>query len=293
MANSIHRLFRPPAEADSLIVRVADGCPHNECTFCGMYQGVPYRTHSLEEVETSVAAARAEWPDAKRIFLADGDVMALSVRRLREILQLLSRQFPALLRVSVYANGSSIQRKSDAELAELRRLKLRTLYLGLESGDEALLAEVRKGETAAEMVGAVRRAQALGFRASVMVLLGLAGRAGSERHARRTARALNQMQPRLLSALRWIPIAGTEREGRVARGTLTPLTEWESVAELRAIVSGLELEQTVFRANHRSNVVPIEARLPRDKRKLLEALDELLASGALDRRSPGPAPYVL
>ncbi len=293
MTNPLHRLFRPPAEANSLILRVADGCPHNECTFCGMYKGVPYRTHSPGEIEASVAAARAEWPDAKRIFLADGDVMALSYRRLREILLLLSAAFPALLRVNVYANGSSIQRKSDEELSELRRLKLQTLYLGLESGDEALLAEVRKGETAEAMVRAVRRAQACGFRVSVMVLLGLAGPTGSGRHAELTAQTLNQMQPRLLSALRWIPIAGTEREGRVASGTLTALTEWESVAELRAIVSGLELDQTVFRANHRSNVVPIEARLPRDKVKLLEALDDLLTSGALDRHSPGPAPYVL
>lgn len=288
-----HRLFRPPAEADSLVIRVADGCPHNQCTFCGMYKGVRFRAHQSEEIARSIADAKDTWPGARRIFLADGDVMALSFDRLRTILTELAAAFPYLIRVSVYANGSSIARKTEAELNELRRLKLQTLYLGLESGWEDLLVGVKKGETAAQMIAAVRRAQDLGFRVSVMVLIGLAGRTGSRRHARETAAALNRMQPRLLSALRCIPIPGTGFFDQIEAGNLEPLTEWEAVGELRELASELQLERTVFRANHRSNVVPIEARFPRDRQALLSLLDQLLTSKALDRTSPGEMPYVL
>ncbi len=146
--------FRPPGEADSLILRAAHGCPWNRCTFCGMYKDIPYR--AVPEAEFAAAAARAarQWPDVTRIFLADGDVMGLPASRLASMLRLLGDLFPALTRVNLYANGSSILAKSREELAELKSLKLHTLYLGLESGDETVLRRVHKRETAAEMADA-------------------------------------------------------------------------------------------------------------------------------------------
>ena len=288
-----HRLFRPPAEGDSLILRVADGCPHNACAFCAMYKGVPYRVREPAEVRRDLEAARRDWPDAGRIFLADGDVMALPFTRLRDLLDDLNARFPRLARVGVYANGSSILAKSDAELRALRERKLHTLYLGLESGDETTLRRMHKGETAAGMTEAVRRAQSCGLRLSVMILTGVAGRDRSAAHAAATAAVLNRMQPRLLSALRCTPIPGTALHAAIAAGAFQPLTEHEAVAELRAILAGLELAGTVFRANHASNSVPLEGRLPKDRTALLAALDALLAADVLDRQTPGPTPWCL
>lgn len=282
--------FRPPAEAGSVILQTDVGCPHNACTFCGMYKHLRFRRRPWDEVASIVRDEAARAPEAERVFLADGDVMARPADELRAILDEVALRFPRLVRVSLYANGSSILAKSDAELSDLRARKLHTLYVGLESGDEALLARCRKGETAAGMVEAVRRAQAAGLRASVMVLLGLGGRAGSERHARETAAALNRMQPRLLSALRVVPVPGTalDREARV--GDFVPLTEHGVVAELRALLAGLELQGTVFRADHVSNVVPLQGRLPAQRDALVAMLDALLRTGALDRQSPGALP---
>jgi len=288
-----HRLFRPPAEGDSLILRVADGCPHNSCAFCAMYKGVPYRVREPAEVRRDLEAARRDWPDAGRIFLADGDVMALPFNRLRDLLDDLNAHFPRLARVGVYANGSSILAKSDAELRALRERRLHTLYLGLESGDETTLRRLHKGETAAGMTEAVRRAQACGLRLSVMILTGVAGRDRSAAHAAATAAVLNRMQPRLLSALRCTPIPGTALHAAIAAGAFQPLTEHEAVAELRAILAGLELAGTVFRANHASNSVPLEGRLPKDQAALLAGLDALLAADVLDRQTPGPTPWCL
>lgn len=280
------RLFRPPAEAESLIFQVAVGCPHNTCRFCGMYKGVPYRVRPSEEVLAEFEEAARRWPETRRIFLADGDVMALSFGRLRAMLEALNRLFPRLARVNVYANGSSILVKSAEELGVLRGLGLDTLYVGLESGDEALLAKVEKGETAAGMCEAVRRAQSAGFKCSVMVLLGLGGREGSARHAAATAEALNRMQPRLLSALRFVDVPGA-----TMYGGYEPVTEYGAVCELILLLRGLALERTVFRANHTSNPVPLEGRLPRDRDALVRLLEGLLPR--LDRTGPGRLPFAL
>lgn len=279
--------FRPPAEADSLILQVDQGCPYNRCTFCGMYQHIPYRRLPLPDIRLMIAGEARHAPDTRRIFLADGDVMRRPFDELQAMLILLNTHFPHLARVNLYATGSAIRSKTDTELQALRNLKLHTLYLGLESGDEATLQAVRKGETATEMVEAGRRAQECGLRVSVMILLGLGGQARLREHARATALALNAMQPRLLSALRVVPIPGTELHAEVTSGTFTQLTERQTVEELRQIVQALELTNTVFRANHSSNIIPLEARLPRDKERLLAQLDILLASGHLDAKSPG------
>ncbi len=280
------RLFRPPAEAVSLIFQVALGCPHNTCRFCGMYKGVPYRVRPLDEVLAEFAEAGRLSPSERRVFLADGDVMALSFERLRALLEALDRHFPQLARVNLYANGSSVLAKSDAELAALRGLKLSTLYVGLESGDEELLRRVDKGETAEGLCEAVRRAQAVGLTCSVMVLLGLGGRAGSARHADATAALLNRMQPRLLSALRFVEVPGADMDAGYV-----PVTEREAAAELVRLLRGLQLERTVFRANHTSNPVPLEGRLPRDRDALVARLESLLPR--LDARGPGRLPFAL
>lgn len=286
MLDYVEPLFRPPAEADSLIFQVAYGCPHNTCRFCAMYKGVRYRRRPIAEVLAEFAAVARVRPQERRIFLADGDVMALSFESLRELLEALNRLFPQLSRVNLYANGSSILAKTPAELEELRRLKLNTLYLGLETGDEELLLKVDKRETAAAMASAVQQAQAVGLKCSVMILLGLGGRAGSERHAAATAAVLNQMQPRLLSALRFIDVPGAEMYPGYE-----PVSEQGAVAELIRILQGLTLEKTVFRANHTSNPIPLEGRLPKDRDALVAGLLELLPR--LDRNGPGPQPLFL
>ncbi len=293
MAPVNNPLFRPPAEADSLILQVDEGCPYNRCTFCGMYKGLRCTRRPLEEVRALILREARRSPDAQRVFLADGDVMRRSFDELRAILEMLDERLTRLTRVSLYANGSSTAAKSAQQLRDLRALKLHTLYMGLESGDEEILNRCRKGETAAQMVDAGIAAQAAGLRMSVMVLLGLGGLDHTAAHVEHTAVALNRMQPRLLSALRVIPVEGTELHEDVVRGRFRQLTERHAVQELRALIASLNLTATVFRANHISNVVPLEARFPRDKERVLDELDALLASGELDELTPGRAPLWL
>jgi len=253
-----------------------------------MYKTVRYQERPEDEVLVEFNKVAKRYSETQRIFIADGDVMILPFEKLKKYLLKLNELFPRLTRVNVYANGSSILAKTKEQLCELRQLKLHTLYLGLETGDEELLKLVNKGETAEKMIEAVRISQECGLRCSVMVLLGLGGKKGSEKHSFETAKALNKMQPKLLSALRYVEVPGT----KMFSGYET-VSEYEAVCELRKIIENLELERTVFRANHVSNPVPMEGRFPNDKERIIADLDYLIARGSLDRDGPGQLPFFL
>ena len=288
-----HTMFRPPAERGSVLIRVADGCPHNSCAFCAMYRGVPYRVHDWSTIDSRIQQAASSDPGARRVFLADGDALAIPTQLLETILENLRETFPRLSRVNCYASGQALAEKSDSELASLRAKGLHTLYLGLESGCEKVLRRMSKGGNLAETVAGSLRASSAGLSMSVMALIGIGGRDLSALHATRTAEVLNSMQPDMLSFLRLVPIPGTVLANRIAQGRFVQLTEEESMRELRDILSGLDLARTVFRADHSSNILSLSGRLPRDKARLVAEVDELLECGALATDSPGAMPAVL
>lgn len=286
-------VFRPPAEANSMLVHVEEGCPYNRCVFCGMYNDIPFRELELNTIIKQIKKGAWLHRNQRRVFLTDGDAINRSTADLLSIASALRDCLPQLSRINSYATGRSIRSKSDRELRHLKRAGFQTLYLGVESGDDQTLAKMKKGETAAQMLLAANRAQAAGLRLSVMILLGLGGDARSKQHIQATAELLNRMQPRLLSALRVVPVQGTPLAESVCRNTFNVISEQRVVEELYELVQALSLQRTVFRANHSSNVIPIEARLPTDKPVLLQQLTALLNSGTLDRTSPGSLPLSL
>ena len=275
-------LYRPPSEGDSLIFQISYGCPHNTCTFCPMYKGVRYKERPLKDILRDIKETASIHTDTKRIFLADGDALYMSFPKLEAIFEALNSNFPRLTRISMYANGSSIVNKGAEHLKWLKSKKLYTLYLGLESGSDKLLNMAHKCENSENMIKAVNLAQDCGIRMSVMVLLGLGGQNFSQPHATATAEVVNKMQPKFLAALRFINPPGN----KVYSG-YSPISEYGAVEELKNIVNGLDLKNTVFRANHSSNPVPIAARFPKDKIKLIDDLDLILKSGRLSRKGTG------
>jgi radical SAM superfamily enzyme YgiQ (UPF0313 family) len=270
-------LYRPPSEAGSLILQATLGCSHNRCTFCSMYRTKRFRPRPPAAVLAEIELARrALGPDVPRVFLADGDAMCLSTRRLLQLLSPLGRAFPRLQRVGVYANARDILSKADEELVELRRHRLKIVYLGLESGDSLTLERVEKGATVDQMVEAVRRARAAGIAASVMVLVGLAGRERSLEHARASAAAINRMSPTYTALLTYIPTPGSPLGDAIRRGERSLPDALESIAEIRAFVADLGC-RTYFTCNHASNYLPLRGHLPAARPKLLAALDAALS----------------
>jgi radical SAM superfamily enzyme YgiQ (UPF0313 family) len=278
--------FRPPAEAESVIVGLASGCSHNGCTFCGMYSGILQGLRTPEEFREHVALARGAYAEnASRVFIGDGDAMAAPSKALLDAIAIVREFFPAARRFGVYARAEGILEKSGQELRQLAEAGLRTAYLGLESGDEEILRRSRKGCTAAEMVEAVRKAQAAGIRMSVMALVGLGGQAGTGEHARATAAALSAMNPRFASLLTYLPVEGTPLADEIASGRFALLDDRGCLEEIRAILERLDCDGTIFRADHASNPLPLAGNLARDKARLLAELGAALAGTA--RLRPG------
>jgi len=273
-------VVRPPSEARSYILQVTYGCSHNRCTFCGTYLDKPFRVRPVDEVFEDIALAGQLMPHTRRVFLADGDAMVLSTRKLAPILDRLASAFPRLERVGIYANARDLLNKSEADLALLCRKKLGIVYLGLESGDDEILRRVRKGATSAEMVQAVHKARAAGMRVSVIAILGIAGPELSSAHAQATGRVVSAMDPDYFSLLTLMLVPGTELHRQYQAGTFQLMEPEAMLTELRQIIGHLDgLSHCVFRTNHASNYLPLAGTLPQDKARLLATLDEALALG--------------
>lgn len=269
-------VFRPPSEANSFILRVTRGCAHNKCTYCNMYREVQFMTCTDEEISRQIALAAHYGRDRiKRIFLADGDALVLNTEKLLKILKALYETFPKLQRVSSYAAPQDILRKSVEELKQLREAGLKLLYYGMESGDDALLKAVKKGVNGPEAVEAGRRVVAAGMKLSLMIIIGLAGSKDSDRHAKETAKAINEIKPTMLSALTLMLYRGSELLDKYERGEFDPLSPQGILLELHKIISLIELppeSHCLFRSNHVSNYVQLSGTLPKDKERLLSQI---------------------
>jgi radical SAM superfamily enzyme YgiQ (UPF0313 family) len=274
-------VIRPPSEASSLIVQVTYGCSNDTCDFCGTYLDKPFAIRPFDEVVDDVTALPSTVRQrVQRVFLADGDALALSPRKLGDILDLLHRALPNLERVSSYANARNLLAKSVEELTKLREGGLELLYLGLESGDDQTLAAVHKGMTVAEQIEGCRLATAAGLELSVTAILGLAGAARSVEHGRATGVALSAIDPRFVGILTLMLTPGTAMERRVASGELVLPDSIGMLRELREIIASTVATHCTFRSNHASNYLPVGGELPQDKVAMLAALDKVLQAPA-------------
>lgn len=278
-------LYRPPSEADSLILQATIGCSYNECSFCAMYRDKRFRVRKLDELEREIAWAAKAAPGTRKVFLADGDALIAKTSYLEAVLEKLQAAFGNLARVSCYASPQSLQVRSGAEMERLRERGLSLYYLGIESGHDAVLERLTKGVDSAEMIRVANKAQDAGVKLSTMILLGAGGRELSREHARESARVVNEIQPRFVSTLVMTPVQGTPLFEADQRGEFDHMNEIELTAELREFVAGLELRASVFRSNHASNRLALAGTLSKDKPALLAQLDRALAD-------PAHAPFV-
>jgi radical SAM superfamily enzyme YgiQ (UPF0313 family) len=270
----VEPVYRPPSEAYSLILPVTDGCSWNGCTFCEMYAAPQkrFRPRSEEEVFESIRRCGQQLGGGvKRVFLADGDAMTLSTRRLAAVLEAIRRDLPDVRRVSSYCLPRNLRKKSAADLRELAELGLSLVYVGAESGDDEVLACVNKGETFATTLEALEKLREAGIKRSVMILNGLGGQALSQRHALNSAALINAAQPEYLATL---VVSFPKGEARL-RGNFP---SWEPLdvpglqREMELFLSELELKRTIFRSDHASNWLILKGTLGADKPQLLQEL---------------------
>ena len=268
-------VIRPPSEADSLILQYTIGCSHNQCIFCPAYKQKQFRVRSIEEMEQDILDCAPAFSDTRRIFLADGDALAAPYQDLLALFSLLRRHFPRLQRIGMYANTQSILEKSEDELSILRKQGLGILYLGIESGDDALLAWMRKGVTAEEMREACRRVKLAGIKLSVTVLLGIAGGAGSVKHAHATGTLLTDIGPDHVGALTTMVVRGTPLYRLQESGDFSLPDSFAILEELAEMIEHTEMRGLFF-ANHASNYLPVQVRMPLQRNETVRMIREFV-----------------
>ena len=272
-------LFRPPSEGNNLIIQATLGCSFNQCSFCAMYRSKHYVERPLADVIADIRRAAADWPDAHRIFLADGDALALPTEHLLAILRELAATFPRLTRVSCYATPGNIQHKSAKKLALLRAHKLSLLYFGIESGSDLILKKITKGTTQRRMAEVLHKAHDCGMKVSATVILGLGGTQHSNEHIDGTIALLNSAPVTYLSTLQLhLDESITEEFQRKFGEPFEMPDDLAILKDQERLISGLNPPHPViFRSNHASNALALSGNLPRDKEKLLLQLREAMA----------------
>ncbi len=279
-------VFRPPSEADALIVQATLGCSWNHCTYCAMYRTKRFAVRPIADVVAELRRAGDLYgPSVRKVFVADGDALAMPTAHWLALLDACRDAFPRLRRVSCYATAMNVLEKSPGELRELADAGLRLLYLGPESGDETTLRRIAKAPArplgrpsiVAAHLEAAEMAHAAGMRLSVIFLLGAGGTERSEEHARASARLLTAMDPAYAAALTLTLVEGTPLWKRARRGLFELPDTFGLLRELRTLVAEAEPTDCLFRTNHASNYLALGGRLPRDRDRIAATIDAALA----------------
>ena len=272
-------IFRPFSEANSYLLQCTIGCSHNQCTFCGMYKDKKYRVREVSEIMEDIQMAKDSYGDLEKVFLCDGDAIALETDMLLAIVKKLYQTFPSLRHVGSYVGPQSTLSKSMEELKALRAAGLTKAYIGVETGDDDLLKKVKKGVGYNQMLEAGRNLVAADINLSVMVLLGLAGKGeASRRHALATAKICNEMKPQYLAALTVTPVPGTVLHKQVQAGDFELLDPFETLEEMKQIFENITIDNLKFVGTHASNYLPITGTLQKDKEKMIKTVDDVLKS---------------
>lgn len=269
-------VYRPPSEAGSLIIQLTIGCARNTCTFCAMYKDKNFRVRKLSEVVEDLEMARNYYSRIKvrRIFLADGDALIVKTEDLLYILGKCKEIFPEVERISVYGAPKDILHKTPEELAKLKQAGLDMVYMGLESGDDDVLTEVRKGVTSAEMIEAGQKVRAAGMILSMTIISGLGGRKRTREHALNSARVISAIKPEYVGFLTLMVEPGTPMYEQLRNGELELLSPQEVLDETQLFIENVDAEGTMFRSNHASNYAPLGGILNRDRAKILAQIAE-------------------
>lgn len=271
-------IYRPPSEAGSLILQVAVGCSYNKCTFCHSFQEKAFRVKSFDEIREDIDEAALYGP-VPRVFLADGDALAMPCEDIARILEYLKLKIQGLERVGIYANAIDVLKKDPAELRELKELGLGIIYLGLESGNAEVLKRIRKNATAEQMILAAGRVREAGILLSLTVLLGVGGVELSREHARDTGRVLSAMDPDYVGALSLMIVPGTPIDAELRAGRFEMPSPFGLIKELEEIVAGCDFTNCFFASNHASNYLSLRIRMPEEKQSALKHIRTVLERG--------------
>lgn len=271
-------LYRPPAEANSVIIQATLGCSFNKCTFCTMYESKTYKQRPLDEVFRDIDTMALYYPLANKLFLADGDALNLPCDVLVKILDYAYSKFQKLRRVSIYASAFNINDKTLDELKLLKSKGLGLIYYGIESGSYEILKKIQKPISSLKMIDSLNKVHEAEIKSSITVILGVGGKEYSKLHIEETANIINQVNITYLSTLQLMLQAHTLKKfQKNFKDKFEPLSDKEMLEEqLFFLKKLLPKNKIIFRSNHISNILPLSGTLPKDKEKLVNEISKVI-----------------
>lgn len=271
-------VYRPPSEAGSLLIQASIGCPHNKCTFCSMYKETKFRLRSAEEIKEYLLAARNYYGEyVNSLFFPDGNTIIMKTAQLVEILEYARSIFPHLERITVYGSARFVNRKSQEDIERLKAAGLTRVHTGMESGDNVTLERIKKGTTAEEIIAAGQKLKTAGIDTSEYYLVGIGGRERSKEHAIASARVLSAFSPDFIRLRTFVPIPGTPLYDDYTSGRFQLLGPHEALKEVRLLIENLECQNSIVLSDHVSNYWDVNGLIPRDRGKMLMALEQGLS----------------
>ncbi len=270
-------VYRPPFEANSLLLQVTVGCSHNKCAFCTMYRETPFAVCPMEQVEADIEESARRYGNATRVFLENGDAFVLSADRLEQIAEAIHAKLPKVQTITMYASILNVRTKTDEELRRLRALGINELNIGVESGLDEALTRMNKCYTAREAKDELLRLRSAGFDFCLNIIFGAAGAEKRRENAEATAALLNAAKPFLIFTGTVHADPGCPLYEDMRSGAFTEPTFGEYLEEEALLLERLELEDTCFFGVHPSNVLPMRGVLPRDRGAMLDAIQKMRA----------------
>jgi radical SAM superfamily enzyme YgiQ (UPF0313 family) len=270
-------IYRPPSEADSLLIQATIGCPHNKCTFCMVYKNGPrFKVRDVAEIKEDILEASDIYGQKVRtLFLPAGNTIAMRTDDLCKILSFARKIFPRLERITVYGSSPYIHKKGHHGLKRLADAGLSRIHVGLESGDDVILKCIKKGTFSQEQIEAGKWVMDAGIELSLYVILGIGGKNRTVSHAGETAKVLNQIEPDFIRLRTFVPKINTPLLEEVRNQSFNMLGPHEVLHETALLIKNIRVSSYVT-SDHYTNYINLEGRLPEAKSRLLDEIDAAL-----------------
>lgn len=265
-------VFRPPSEANSLIVQATIGCPHNRCAFCSMYRQSRFRIRSVTEIKEDLDMAKKYYGDVRSVFFADGNTIVMKTNELVEIFKYADEVFSGLERITVYGSARFVLKKTMDELRLLREAGLKRIHSGMESGDDEVLAMIHKGTDRDGIIKAGQMVKEAGIELSEYIIVGVGGKELSTQHAINSATAINAINPDFIRLRTLMPVKGTELHEKYKEGIFSLLSAHAALEETKIFVEHLQGITSMLYSDHASNYWDVHGVLMEDKDKMLKQL---------------------
>ena len=276
-------IYRPPLEADTFLLPVTEGCTHNSCRFCNMYQGIPFKmlplTYLAEYLEETRKSYGKYCEKIQRVYLVGADPFALSASRLLERIELIKSYLKNAQVFTMYARTDNLNNKSDEDLKALQLAGVDDLYMGVECGLNEVLASLNKGFRVEDTIKQCLRLNEVGIRHCDLLMLGTAGKGHGLECAKATARLENEIKPHKILVTTMSAFTDTSLDQDIQTGAFIQASEKENLEEELELLAGLELPDCWFWAAHPLDSIRIEGRLGQDRLKMMQTLEYGLKHG--------------